>query len=515
VKDIEKRKEQLVQEVVELRQQLSEIKKQQDQHRPLEKAPQEYSQELNKGLMENAPIAISITTEDGEILEVNKAFLEMRGYTSIEDFYGTPLSARYANLRDRDHWLSLLREKRAVSDIEIQLLKKDGTPIWVSFSSMPLTIEGSSQQYLTVMQDITGRKQAEEKVRQSAEEWRTTFNSITDFMSIHDENHRIVRVNNALCDAVKLRPDEIIGKHCYEIFHGTNAPPPNCPHVVTLEDKKPATLEIFEPYLGLHLEVITSPLFDDEGKVVASAHLVRDITERKKMQAQLMISDRLASIGELVSGVAHELNNPMTGIIGFSELLLGKDISDDVRKDLEIINTEAIRTSDIVQGLLTFSRKQQTEKQSVDIHNVVKAVLNLRAYEQKLNNIEVNTHFPADIPKIIANGSQLQQVFLNLVVNAEQAMLEAHNQGILTITSEKMGNIVRISFTDDGPGISQEYLEHLFDPFFTTKEEGKGTGLGLSISYGIIADHGGLINAENNDSGGATFTVQLPINSKK
>ncbi|MFC1904384.1 sensor histidine kinase [Chloroflexota bacterium] len=126
----------------------------------------------------------------------------------------------------------------------------------------------------------------------------------------------------------------------------------------------------------------------------------------------------------------------------------------------------------------------------------------------------MNTHLPADLPEIIANGSQLQQVFLNLVVNAEHAMLETNNEGNITITGEQEGDIVKLSFSDDGPGIPQEILGKLFDPFFTTKEEGKGTGLGLSISYGIITDHDGLINVENNDNGGATFTIQLPIKSE-
>ncbi len=204
----------------------------------------------------------------------------------------------------------------------------------------------------------------------------------------------------------------------------------------------------------------------------------------------------------------------MTSIVGFSDLLLDQDVSEDVKKDLELINTEAKRTAGIVKGLLTFARKQGTEREPVDINKVAQAVLDLRAYEQRINNIEVKTHFPTDLPEITASGSQLRQVFLNMVVNAEQAMLEAHNKGILTVTSEQVGDIVKVSFADDGPGIPQENLGHLFDPFFTTKEEGKGTGLGLSISYGIITEHGGLINAENNNNGGATFTVQLPIYSK-
>ena len=233
--------------------------------------------------------------------------------------------------------------------------------------------------------------------------------------------------------------------------------------------------------------------------------------ERVQIQEQLIITDRLASVGELASGIAHELNNPLTGVISFSELLLDQDVSADVRKDLEVINREAKRTAGVVKGLLSFARKQKTEKHPVDINKEIQAILALRAYEQKVNNVEVGTHFAANLPEIIANGSQLQQVFLNIVINAEQSMLEAHGKGILTVTTEQVGNIIRISFADDGPGITQENLGRLFDPFFTTKEVGKGTGLGLSICHGIITEHGGRIYAESQLGKGSKFIVELPV----
>jgi len=147
----------------------------------------------------------------------------------------------------------------------------------------------------------------------------------------------------------------------------------------------------------------------------------------------------------------------------------------------------------------------------VDIHNIIQKVLELRAYEQKVSNIEVNTRFAPDLPEITADGFQLQQVFINIIINAEHFMIEAHQRGTLTITTEWVGDIIRASFADDGPGIAKENLGHLFDPFFTTKEVGKGTGLGLSICYGIITEHGGRIYAESELGKGATFIVELPI----
>jgi PAS domain S-box-containing protein len=239
-----------------------------------------------------------------------------------------------------------------------------------------------------------------------------------------------------------------------------------------------------------------------------------DITERKRMQAQLMTQDRLASLGELVSGVAHELNNPLTSVIGFSELLLRRDLPDDIKEDLEIINDKAKLIARIVQSLLTFARKQPQEKLPIDLNERIRRVLELRAYEQKTNNIQVITRFASDLPKIMGNSFQLYQVFLNIIINAEFFMIEAHNKGTLTITTERIGDFVRATFADDGPGISKENMTHLFTPFFTTKEVGKGTGLGLSICHGIITEHGGRIYAGSELGKGATLIVELPTNQQ-
>jgi len=251
--------------------------------------------------------------------------------------------------------------------------------------------------------------------------------------------------------------------------------------------------------------------FDESGKPVRMRGTVQDITERRKMEEQLIVSDRLASLGEMASGIAHELNNPLTGVIGFSQLLLEKDLSDDVKEDVKVISREAQRTAEVVKNLLTFARKREPGKKPVDINNVIQKVLELRAYEQKVNNIQVNTRFASDLPEIMGDGFQLQQVFLNIIINAEHFMLEAHGRGALTITTERVGDIIRASFADDGPGITKENLGHLFDPFFTTKEVGRGTGLGLSICHGMIAEHGGRIYAESELGKGATFIVELPI----
>jgi signal transduction histidine kinase len=243
----------------------------------------------------------------------------------------------------------------------------------------------------------------------------------------------------------------------------------------------------------------------------ANEELQQKIAERKQMEQQLIITDRLASVGELASGIAHELTNPLTSVIGFSQLLLGKDIPEDIKEDIRIVSSEAQRAAGVVKNLLTFARKHAQVKQLVNINNIIGKVLELRAYEQRVSNIWVKIRFAADLPEVMADYFQLQQVFLNIVINAEHFMVEAHSKGTLTITTEKVDNVVKAFFTDDGPGIPEADLGHLFDPFFTTKEVGKGTGLGLSICHGIITEHGGKIYARSELGKGTTFTVELPI----
>jgi len=260
----------------------------------------------------------------------------------------------------------------------------------------------------------------------------------------------------------------------------------------------------------LYFNFETSPVTDKGGKYIGAIACVQDITERKRMQEQLIMQDRLASIGQLVSGVAHEINNPLTSVIGFSELLLKRDLPDDVKAELKMINDEALRTIKIINGLLTFARKQPEGKTAIDINEEIQKVLALRGHEQEVNNIHVITHFASDLPPVMGNSSQLQQVFFNIVINAEFFMLKAHQRGNLTITTERTGESVRASFSDDGPGISKEIRAQLFSPFFTTKEVGKGTGLGLSICHGIITEHGGKIWIGSELDEGSIFIIELP-----
>jgi len=453
-----------------------------------------------------------IIIQDGVLQFANSKMVELTGF-SLDKALGRSF-VDFVSPGNRE--LVAERYKRRVSGegvpnkYEIEILSEGGGKIPVEISASSIEYAGRPAD-MAIVRDVTERKRAEESIKRAVEEWRTTFDAITDLVSIHDKDFRLVRVNKAFADVFKMKPAELIGKICYEIVHETNEPVLNCPHKKASETEEPARGEFFEPRLGIHLEVATSPIFDEKGEVVASVHVARDVTERRHMERQLIITDRLASVGELASGIAHELNNPLTSVIGFSQLLLDKDIPDDIKEDVKIISNEAQRAAGVVKNLLIFARKHGPAKQLVNINNIIEKVLELRAYEQKVNNIRVKAQFASDLPEVMADYFQLQQVFLNIIINAEYFMIEAHNRGTLFITTRRVDNVVQVSFADDGPGIPEENLGHLFDPFFTTREVGKGTGLGLSICHGIVTEHGGRIYAESKLGEGATFSVELPV----
>jgi signal transduction histidine kinase/DNA-binding response OmpR family regulator len=234
--------------------------------------------------------------------------------------------------------------------------------------------------------------------------------------------------------------------------------------------------------------------------------------EKQQLEEKAQVASRLAAVGEMVAGVAHEINNPLTSVLGFSQMILEKEnVPEDIRENLKLIADGSQRVADIVKRLLTFSRQAKPVKTIANLNKVIDNTLKLREYVLKTANIEVVTRFDTELPWSVVDPGQMQQVFLNMIVNAEQAMKEAHGKGTLTITTEKKGNSIRMSFQDDGSGITKENLGRMFQPFFTTKAPGEGTGLGLSLSRSIILEHGGTMSVESKAGHGATFIIDLPI----
>lgn len=376
--------------------------------------------------------------------------------------------------------------------------------------------DGKIISFTHLVSDITERKQSEQKQKElldrlkvKANEWQDTVDAVNDFVCLLSTEHEFIRVNKAIAQSLGVSPEEIIGKKCYKLIHGLEHPIDGCPCEATLKTGKSESGEFVDR--GKTFTATSGPILDEKGNIVALSHTVKDISERKSAELKLIAQDRLASVGELVTGVAHEINNPLTSVVGFSELLLQQDLPTNVKDDLEIIRKEAQRTSVIVKNLLTFARRMPEEKIAHDVNQHIREVLAVRRHVLHLENINVVEEFSDNLPLIYGNGPQLQQVFLNLIVNAQQAMFQAHKQGTLTIKTEQVDEKVRICVADDGPGIKPENMSRIFSPFFTTKEVGKGTGLGLSICQGIISEHGGKIWTESEYGKGASFIIELPI----
>ena len=370
------------------------------------------------------------------------------------------------------------------------------------------------------------RKRMEAAVIRSKKEWERTFDTVPDLTMLTDLDYRIIRLNKPMATRLGSTPQQLVGRSCYEVVHGLSAPPDFCPHVKMIASGNEERAEYFEKHLKGTFDVIVTPLRDEAGEFVGSVHVAHDITERKQadeerknLLEQLVRSEKLAAVGELISGVAHEINNPLTGILGLSELLLleNKDnLNEDTKKDLKSIYESSERIKKIVANLLRFARKEAPVKKDTNINELLDTVLNIRSYEMKVRNVELKKNYQPDLPLVIADSSQLEQVFLNLIVNAEYAIHAKGKAGTLTITTslqEKQpeDQKVIIEIADTGAGIPENVLTKIFNPFFTTKPAGEGTGLGLSVSYGIIKEHGGEIGVRNQTEGGAVFIIELPV----
>jgi two-component system NtrC family sensor kinase len=235
-----------------------------------------------------------------------------------------------------------------------------------------------------------------------------------------------------------------------------------------------------------------------------------DITDATLLQAKLAHSEKMATIGRLVSGVAHEVNNPLAAILGFTDLLLeNPDVPASAREDLQIILQETQRTKDIVQDLLSFARQRPVQRELVSVNHVLRQTIKLRSYDFASHGVEVREEFDEALNPALGDAQQLQQVFLNILNNAYDAVQEAGQRGRIVIRTSHRNNAIEISITDNGTGINDP--ERIFDPFYTTKHAGKGTGLGLSICYGIVKEHSGEISAQNHPAGGALLQVRLPV----
>jgi len=477
------------------------------------------SEENYRALFDSAVIgAFVIDAETMKVVIANQAALEVFGFSSLEEVIGVdPLD--FVHPDDRERVFKIITKDMFEQDLrqtnELRAITKDGKEIWISATGSRITHAGRLAGLISFT-EITERKQAEEALKQSEQNYRALFDSaVIGTIVLDAKTMKVVIANQAAAKIFGFSSvEEVLEVDPLDFIR-----PEDKARISELAEKA-----LFEQdsQLIYELGVVTK----DGRKIWISATGARiihegrlaglisftDITEKRQQNERLIMADRLASIGELAAGTAHELNNPLTSVIGFAELLMEKDTPDYIRRDLAFIKSEAQRAITVTSNLLTFARKYAPEKRLNQINEIIEDILQLRAYAHKSNGIDIERHLAPNLPEIMVDYFQMQQVFLNIIINAEYFMTEAHKMGTLTITTKKQNNTVRISLADDGPGIPPENLSHIFDPFFTTKEPGKGTGLGLSICHGIVAEHGGQIYAKSQPGKGATILVELPIN---
>jgi PAS domain S-box-containing protein len=348
-------------------------------------------------------------------------------------------------------------------------------------------------------------------IRRGMEQWETTFDAISDGIALVDGRGAIRRANAALATLAGQPITAVVGQPFGTTLFGE-------PHALAdllrtaREGARPAPVVHRSATLGRVLRIAAAPVprATDTASVVC---VVEDVTEQQALEAQLIQSEKMAAVGTLASGVAHELNNPLTSIAGLSEFLLEQPgTADGQREHLRVINAQAERAGQIVRDLLTFVRKDPVERSPVDLGEVVHGAVQLMGYELKRGGATADVAVAPSLPPVLGHRHQLQQVVLNLLANALQAManLPAGRERKVSVEVVAVGDRLELRVTDTGPGLAPEVQAQMFSPFFTTKAPGEGTGLGLYVSYGIAAAHGGTLVARSGPGDGATLVLSLP-----
>jgi two-component system, NtrC family, sensor kinase len=376
--------------------------------------------------------------------------------------------------------------------------------------------QGNDWRTIHVMKDITDRRVAERRYRRERDFNKNILNNTQSMILVLD-TAGLVSYANRRCFEAGYREQDLLGQPLVELVTPARRPLLAEALERTLQGAALDNLEI-PLFRGSgtpgQFSISLSPMRDEQGEINSVVVVMTDITDAASLQAKLMHTEKMAALGQLVSGVAHEVNNPLAAIVGFTDLLLENPaVPDDAKEELQVILQEAQRTRVIVQNLLSFARQMPAQRESAQVNTIIRQTLKLRAYDLENHGVELTEKYAVELPMVIGDPHQLQQVFLNILNNAYDAVQEIRRTGKIEVRTLHRADKIEIIFRDNGPGISQ--IDRIFDPFFTTKEVGKGTGLGLSICYGIIQAHRGEIIAKNNPDGdGSTFIVRLPIAEK-
>jgi two-component system NtrC family sensor kinase len=460
---------------------------------------------------------VYLAAADDRITELNPALAQMLGYDSKEDLLNREIAGLYANAERRAEEIAKLNEVGFLRAHEITLQhRSEGRQVVAMHTTAAiLDAAGKFVRYQGTFVDVTEQREMERRLHREQEFAGRLMESFPDLVIALDTDGRYTFVSPQIINILGFRPEELVGKR----MGGRTDPADRTAMMEMFDDlifKRIAEGEI--EYRTQHkngawrvFRASARPLHDENGQINGVIASARDITEQQRLQQQLIQSERLAAMGQMIAGVAHELNNPLTAILGVTEMLRDQSKEETATRQLDLAHRQARRAAHIVQSLLVFSRPSTPRSTLLHLPDLLQRTLQLHEHSLRANHINVDLSARPDLPTVLGDSNQLTQVFLNLIVNAEQAIHEVRDHGTLRVRLGVVGERVLITFQDDGVGIRRELLPRIFDPFFTTKRPGRGTGLGLSICMGIIREHNGDISAQPLPDGGSVFTVSLPI----
>jgi PAS domain S-box-containing protein len=454
-------------------------------------------------------------TPEGRFLDVNDAMVRMLGYDSREELLRADVSTHlYPVSAERERFFTALARRGVLRNYEETLRRKDGTLLHTLQNITAVRdANGRIIQIRGLMLDVTEQRTFQSQLQRERDFNQKILNTTQSMILVLDTAGLISYANRRAFES-GYREDELIGHRLVDWVEAAQREDFEAALETTAHGHQVENLELrvrrSDTSMG-HFSISLSPMRDEQGAVNSVVVVMTDITDAVLLQAKLAHSEKMATIGRLVSGVAHEVNNPLAAILGFTDLLLENPaIPDNAREDLQIILHETQRTKDIVQDLLSFARQRPVQRELVHVNAVLRQTIKLRSYDFASHGVEVLEEFDENMGHALGDSQQLQQVFLNILNNAYDAVQEVGQRGRIAIRTSRQGSNIEVAITDNGTGVSD--TERIFDPFYTTKQANKGTGLGLSICYGIVRAHGGEILCRNNENGpGSTFIVRVPV----
>jgi two-component system NtrC family sensor kinase len=466
-------------------------------------------------LFDSIQEGLFFATPDGRFLDVNDAMVRMLGYGSREELLRADVSPHlYPVPEAREKFLRALSERGVLRNYEETLRRKDGTLLHTLQNITAVRdARGKIAQIRGLMLDVTEQKTFQSQLQRERDFNQKILNTTQSMILVLD-TAGLISYANRRCYEAGYQEGELIGHRLVDWVEASHQEDFDAALDTTAHGHQVENLELrvrrSDGSMG-HFSISLSPMRDEQNTVNSVVVVMTDITDAALLQAKLAHSEKMATIGRLVSGVAHEVNNPLAAILGFTDLLLeNPEVPASAREDLQIILQETQRTKDIVQDLLSFARQRPVQRELVQVNSVLRQTIKLRSYDFASHGVEVVEDFEEKLASALGDSQQLQQVFLNILNNAYDAVQEAGQRGRIKIHTRRQAEMIEVAISDNGTGIVDP--QRIFDPFYTTKQVGKGTGLGLSICYGIVRAHGGEIQCWNNEAGaGSTFVVRIPV----